>query len=396
MDSTYSKDLSARFDTFQTAYEHLGRVCSGIEKVRIDLTSVPGMPTKPLFIPIFSRQAGGTIVAESRLMIKQDKRFGLDRRVLLVVVAARLFNDGERFHVDVLVDGTWDTRYWSPEDARRIQALQEELFAIISAPPSQAEGAMPTSLLILSQELSARRNAVVSLVHVKETLYCVTANTTWRRAHHKDPEIIFYYNAADGKVGAQFLKKSHVNALSKAARVIESVDLDLSEKIAQLNQERLIEQARQRYAAHDTAAAMAFQSSYMMSEFDPMFVYFAVQGLDSFGMSMRAVRGSLRFENVSITGAGRPGGTVFTDAGSIGEIFSGSGSGDDDGFVIIIIVIVAFVIFLITAGLIVWGIQRAMTRAEQGDTSITYYISKKAIIHKYRAPRIYADDLRSK
>jgi hypothetical protein len=123
--ATYTKDLSTRFDNFQAAYEHLGRVCSGVEKVRIDLTSVPGMPTKPLFIPIFSRQWGGTIVAESRLMLKQDKRFGLDRRVLQAVVAARLFNDGERFHVDVLVDGTWDPYYWSPEDAPVMEVIDE-------------------------------------------------------------------------------------------------------------------------------------------------------------------------------------------------------------------------------------------------------------------------------
>jgi hypothetical protein len=393
--NTYSKDNSTRFGSFQTAYEHLGRVCSGLEKVRVHLDGAPGMPGKPLFIPIFSRQSGGTIVAESRLMVKQDKRFGLDQLVLRIVVAARLFNDGDGFLVDVLVDGTWDDAYWGAGDSQRILALHEELTAIAAGPPSIMEGAMPTSLLILAQELSARRDAVVSLVHVKDALYCLTASTTWRRARHKDPEIILYYDAAEGgKVGVQFLKRGHVNALSKAARAIENVDLDLAEKIARLKQDRLIEQARQRYAARDTGVAMAFQSSYIMSEVDPMFIYFAVQGLDSFGTSLRAVGGSLRFDGTSISGAGRATGNVFTDAGSIGEAFKGGS--DDDGAIFIILLIVAIVAFLVTIGLVVWGIQKAMTRAEHGDTSMTYYISAKAKIHKYRAPRIYVDDLKSR
>jgi hypothetical protein len=79
--------------------------------------------------------------------------------------------------------------------------------------------------------------------------------------------------------------------------------------------------------------------------------------------------------------------------GSIGDAFDG-GSGDDGA--IIIILVVAIVVFLVTAGLVVWGIQKVMTRAERGDTSMTYYIGKKGRIHNYRAPRIYADDLKSK
>ncbi|MBN2154216.1 MAG: hypothetical protein JW839_22365 [Candidatus Lokiarchaeota archaeon] len=406
----YSKNQSARFDTFQSAYEHLGRACSGLERVRVSLASIPGMVGKPLFIPIFSRGSGGAIVAEARLMIKKDRRFGLDRLVLRTVVAARLFNDGERFRVDVLVEGTWDESYWGPEDSRRLGDLHDSLVSIAAQPPSLANGAVPTSMLILSQALSARRGAVVGLVHVKDDLYCVTASTAWRRAHHKDPEIILYYNAADGKVGTQFLKRSHVNALCKAAKAIESVDLDLAEKIAQLKQERLIEQANQRYAVQDTATAMAFQTGYIMSEVDPMFMYIAIQGLDSFGSSVRAAGGSLRFESVSITGAGRPGGSIGAE---IGDLFSGD-SGDDSG-ALVIIILIAVVVFLVTAGLVIWGVQKAMTRAERGDASMTYYIGKvppatakraKAAgkgnpaaavsIHRYRAPRIYADDMKSR
>ena len=53
----------------------------------------------------------------------------------------------------------------------------------------------------------------------------------------------------------------------EAAKAIENVDLDLAEKIAQLKQQRFIEQTNQRYAAQDTAAAMAFQSGYCHSLF---------------------------------------------------------------------------------------------------------------------------------
>ncbi|NMC03919.1 MAG: hypothetical protein GYA24_01845 [Candidatus Lokiarchaeota archaeon] len=45
-------------------------------------------------------------------MIKQDKRFGLDTLVLRASVVARLFNDGEGFRVDALVEGSWDEPYW--------------------------------------------------------------------------------------------------------------------------------------------------------------------------------------------------------------------------------------------------------------------------------------------
>jgi len=412
--TTYSKDSSSAFDTFQAAYEYLGRVCSGLEKVRINLDSIPGMPWRPLFIPIFSRQrSGGMIVAESRLMIKQDMRFGIDRLVLQSVVAARLFNDGERFHVDVLVEGKWDEAYWGPNDSIRIQGMHDSLTAIAVEPPTLAEGgAMPTSMLILSQALSARRNAVVSLVHLKDSLYCVTANTLWRRRQNKDPEIILYYDAADGKVGTQFLKRPHVDALCKAAKAIENVDLDLAEKIAKLKEERFIEQTNKVYAAQDTATSLAFQSGYIMSEVDPMFMYAAVQGLDSFGASIRSVGGSLRFDNVTITGSGRAGGSIGAD---IGNLFSGGGGGSDDDAIFFIIIIVAVVVFLVTAGLVIWGIQKAMTRAEKGDASITYYVGKKLpaakhgkkkgtrkagmyeiAIQRYRAPKICRDDLKSK
>ncbi|MEX2684149.1 MAG: hypothetical protein Q6373_021445 [Candidatus Sigynarchaeota archaeon] len=413
LQTTYSKDSSTSFDTFKAAYEYFGRVLSGVEKVRVHLDSIPGMPWRPLFIPIFSRQKnGGTIVAEARLMIKQDMRFGFDRLVLQSVVAARLFNDGERFRVNVLVEGKWDPSYWGPDDSRRMQELHDSLTAIAIEPPTLEEGgAMPTSMLILSQALSRRRNVVVSLVHLKDSLYCVSANTAWRRSRGKDPEIILYYDAAEGKVGTQFLKRSHVDALCKAAKDIQNVDLDLAEKIEKLKEERVIEQTNKVYAARDTAAAMAFQSGYIMSEVDPMFMYAAVQGLDSFGSSIRAAGGSLRFDNVTITGSGRAGGGIGAD---LGGLFSG-GSGSDDDAILIIIIIVAVVVFLVTAGLVIWGIQKAMTRAEKGDVSMTYYIGKKvpaaklgkkkgtskaskeeSTIRRYRTPKIYADDMKAK
>lgn len=393
--TTFVKDQSIQFDGFQAAYEYLGRVCSGIEMVRLELGCLPDVQGKPLFMPIFTKQASGTIVAEARLMFKQDKRLGIDKRVMLVVVAARLFNDGERFRVDVHSEGSWDEAYWGVDDSQRIREMHGKLAAIAASPPSMIEGAMPTSLLILSQELSARRNAVVTLVHLKDTLYCLTASTTWRRSHDKDPEIILYYDATGGgKVGVQFLKKHHVDVLSKAARVIEHVDLDLAEKIAQLSQDRLITQARQRYAARDMAIMTAFNSSYLMSEIDPMFVYFAVQSLDAFGSSLRAVGGSLRFDGTSITGAGRTTRNLFTDPGSISAAFDNVG-GDDNGIGIILLII-GIIVFIVTIGLVVWGILKVMTRAENGDASMTYYISWKGKIHKYRTPRIYSNDLRSK
>jgi hypothetical protein len=390
---TISSDHSTRFGSFREAYEFFGWIQSGIEMVRLDLGKAPALIGKPLYMPIFKLQ-GTEIEAIARLLVKEDRRALFDRLFMLNEVRSWLHRDGDQFRVDVHVECSWDAAYLENE-TEKIQEHYQTLVQMATEPENHVpqEEAMPVSLKLLAQKITARPNTIVDLVQIKDDLFSLAVTDKVRRMKEQDPYLIFYYSAASGQAGAEFLKKNYYGMFLKATRCLVDVDPALFEKLGKLEQPRFIDNAK----ANQVADGMADDASFFAMQYlyvgDPVFFNsVVVQSMDAIGIAFRAAGGAIHEVTEGIANVGQMAGNFFTDVGhAIGDLFSGS-SGDAGGLVIVVAIAILIGIASIVVCIGVFAVQKLMSMAEKASSSMTYYLGKKGKIKKFRPPRIYRDD----
>jgi hypothetical protein len=360
--------------------------------LRLDLDKMPALAGKPLYMPMFRLQ-GIEIEASARLLVKEDRRAQFDRLVVRNEIHAWLRRDGDRFRVDVHADCAWDAKFWGDE-AGMLDAHYRSIVQAVTDPGSrvQPDDAVPMSLKLLAQEITARPNTVVDLVQIKDDLFSLAVTSNRRRKREDNPYLILYYNAADDQVGVEVLKKHYIDGLVNAARCLADVDPVLSGKLGAFKQPTFIDKAKAGLSTGGLGDDASFFAMQYLYAGNPVFFGNVAQSMDAIGAAFRAVGGSIHEVTESIANVGQLAGNFFTDVGhAIGGLFSG-GSDDAGGLVIAaaIAVLVAISACVVCIGVLV--VQKLMSIAEKASTSMTYYLGKKGGIKKFRPPQIYRDD----